>query len=143
MTIDEYFAQEEYFSESAQAFMDIDEMAWMRAYYSFRKLMSVFPEEFPHTVLWQKFDQKLSPPAAELIVQLYAHGSVSCAYKVFGDISGITREQARKRLQYAAKALGVSVTTHDTQWESNGGNFITAQIVTPGLVVRVNGAVLA
>lgn len=143
MTLKQYLSQNKYFSESQQEFVEIDSLPWLRAYYSFRKLMTSYPKEFPGTTLYHEFDGLLSPTRDALTGILGVYGEASCAYQVYGDRVGLTRKQARDRLYRAAKYAGCKVKTHDTQWDSRGGNFITATTVAPETTVRIKGRALA
>jgi len=142
MTLEEYFAQDQYFSESQQQFVDIDSLPWLRAYYSYRKLMTAAPDDFPGTTLYEKFVSILAPKPKILAQKLEQYGEVSCAYRVFGDKVGLHEERARNRLYQAAARLGVKVKTHNTEWDSRGGNFITATVVNE-TSVRIKGQVVA
>lgn len=142
MTLEEYLGQDKYFSESQQEFVEITSLPWLRAYYSYRKCMESWPEEFPGSVLYKRFEEILSPPPRVLAEALRQFGEASCMYRVFGDGIGVHHDRARNRLFQAAKRIGVKVKTHNAQYDSRGGNFIRAEVVNE-TSVRLKGQLVA
>lgn len=128
MTEEEYLNQEQYFSESFQAFIDIDSMVPQHAAYAFQKLYREMQGSFPGTPLWHAFYMYLRPGKSEIARRLKAKGTASIM--LFGNQE---RPAARGRFYRAGASLGVKVRTHVK------AGVMTGEVVTPPTIVRVRG----
>ena len=127
MTLDEYFNQDKYFSESTQELVSIDEMAFPHAFNAWRRLATDdLGGEFIGSRLDRAFMQRLSPSPERIREQLRQYGVSS---HIFYNGSG----WARNKFYRAAKQLGVKVTTH------RQGMYVRAEVVDAGTQVRVKG----
>ena len=125
MTLEEYFAQDKYFSESEGELLDLDDMPYQHVYYAGRKLFYAHGTLFLESRLGQAFRERLSPSAEQLVDQLRRYGKATLSHN--GNTTPI-----RSRLYYAAKRAGVKVTTHKEE------KWVTGTVVTD-TKVRVKG----
>ena len=129
MTLQEYFNQDKYFSESAQELVSIDEMPFPHAMHAWIKLCTTYGMDFYDTRLNRAFVERLSPSQERIREQLQRTGT--SAHVALGSTTHV-----RSKFYYAGKRLGVKVKTHKK------GNYVTAEVVT-GTQVRVKGEKVA
>lgn len=106
-TQEEYLSQREsYFSESAQEFISVGEMAPQYALNAYRKLLAEFGCDFVNTELALALAERISPGVDEMRTSLASHGRVR-----FVPV-GLSDSGARSRLRRA----GATRTHKDGPW---------------------------
>lgn len=130
MTEEEYLNQTQYFSESAQEFLDIDSMVFTHAVYSFKKLMREFNygEPFVASKLYFAFLRVLQPQPEAMKKALKEKGIVSYYAPDY-----YKKALARGRMYRAGARLGVKVTTRSR------AQIVTGEVVTGPSTIRVRG----
>jgi hypothetical protein len=127
MTLKEYFNQDQYFSESTQELMSIEEMAFPHAFNAWWKLCETYSMDFYDTRLNRAFMELLSPSAETIRAVLRTRGVVSHVA-----MHQKHKNAVRSKFYRAGRALGAKVHTHA------GKNWVTGEIVT-NTQVRVKG----
>lgn len=128
MTREEYFAQDRYFSESAQELIDISFMEFPHAFYAHRKLLYEERDAYMGTTLSNAFVRYLFPSGNMCQELLRSHGSVAHGYYNLMHAAAV-----RGKLYRAAARVGVRVTTH-----KDHKGWMTAKVVVD-TTVRVRG----
>ena len=127
MTLEEYFNQTLYFSESAQQLIGIETMAFPHAHYANKKLYADHGSAYWGTSLHRAFITWLRPSGRTLQRLLKDEGKAAISTPITG------RAAARARVYRAGKAVGIQV---KTTWK-NG--ILYAEKVAPPLTVNVKG----
>lgn len=131
MELQEYFNQDQYFSESMQDLVSIEEMAFPHAFHAWMKLCEEYSMNFYETRLNRAFMERLSPSAEHIRKSLETKGHAT--HLAFHPKHA---KAVRSKFYRAGKALGVKVKTHVKP------HWVTAEVVanTP---VRVKGEQVA
>ena len=128
MDLTDYFNQEEfYFSESQGQMLRIEDMPFQQAFYSHRKLISVFGlRVYAGTNLYQAFIRKLCPTPAQIREQLERYGKACHAVYDPGMLEKTNGTRVRSKLYHAAKVSGKGVHTHKV--DTTVGSYIEATV---------------
>lgn len=127
VTDEEYLNQTQYFSESQQAFVDIETMPPPYALNAMRKLQQEFGSRFRDSPLWNAFFIYLRPGNQEILMRLKQRGVVS-----FYAVSPAERSRVRRVMYRAGARLGVKVKTRTKN------SMVTGEVVS-SFTVRVRG----
>jgi hypothetical protein len=131
MELREYFNQDQYFSESTQELMSIQEMAFPHAFNAWWKLCETYSMDFYDTRLNRAFMERLSPSAEQINTSLQTRGHATHLAFHPKHVKAV-----RSKFYRAGKKIGAKVHTHA------GKNWVTAEIVTD-TQVRVKGEQIA
>ncbi len=135
LSLEEYFNQDQYFSESSNEFKGMEEMPFPYAYNAFMKLVETHGRVFYGTTLHSTFLKYLHPNPASIRENLKINGRVAIVPEMRITDKNFHQADVRARMKVTsvAKGMGQKVTTH---WN---GKWVEVELKTSPVKISVKG----